>query len=162
MLPLQLISDANVLIDIDIGGLSEEIFQLPFRFALPDVLYEEELKTHHQHFLQMGLEMRSLTPESIVKAHDLVTKYGRPSRNDLFALCLAIQEKATLLTGDKPLRNAAEDQKVDCHGVIWLIKQMLSQKIINSDRARQAFEKMISSGSRLPQRQINDMLSKFL
>ena len=55
---LLLISDANILIDIEIGGLVAPMFSLDYRFAVPDVLYHEELEEQHSYFLDMGLEPR--------------------------------------------------------------------------------------------------------
>ena len=38
---LLLISDANVLIDIENGGLTGAMFSLPYQFAVPDILFYE-------------------------------------------------------------------------------------------------------------------------
>lgn len=46
-----LISDANVLIDMEVGGLIELMFKLPFEFQTPDILFEEELAEDHAYFL---------------------------------------------------------------------------------------------------------------
>jgi hypothetical protein len=42
-----LISDANVIIDMEVGGLIKQMFRLEYEFAVPDVLYEEELRENH-------------------------------------------------------------------------------------------------------------------
>lgn len=39
-----LISDANILIDMEEGGLLEAMFQLPYDFATPDILFLKSLK----------------------------------------------------------------------------------------------------------------------
>lgn len=41
---LLLISDANILIDMEAGQLMERLFQLPMQFAMPDILYWEEIE----------------------------------------------------------------------------------------------------------------------
>jgi len=38
-----LISDTNILIDMTAGGILEKIFLLEYEFAVPDVLFHEEL-----------------------------------------------------------------------------------------------------------------------
>ena len=40
-----LVSDTSILIDLERGSLLEICFRLPFQFAVPDLLYERELKT---------------------------------------------------------------------------------------------------------------------
>ncbi len=41
---LLLISDANILIDIEVGGLTASMFSLNYQFALSDVLFYDELE----------------------------------------------------------------------------------------------------------------------
>ena len=51
-----LISDANILIDMEVGGLLEAIFRLDETFAVPDVLYSEELEEHHANLLNRRMQ----------------------------------------------------------------------------------------------------------
>ena len=39
-----LISDANILIDMEEGELLPQMFQLPYNFSIPDILFYEELE----------------------------------------------------------------------------------------------------------------------
>lgn len=41
---LLLISDANILIDMEAGELMETFFSLPLQFAMPDIIYMEEVE----------------------------------------------------------------------------------------------------------------------
>ena len=50
-----LISDANVLIDMEVGGLIELMFKLPFEFQTPDILFEEELARGPCLFFGLGI-----------------------------------------------------------------------------------------------------------
>ena len=72
-----------------------------------------------------------------------------------------MQEEAILLTGDKPLREAAKNEHVPCRGTIWLVSQMIEQGIIHAEKASDAFVKMKDSGSRLPEKNICEALAKF-
>jgi hypothetical protein len=74
-----LISDTNIIIDFEDGGLINELFQLPYRFAVPDILYAEELEACHGHLLGLGLQQRELNPESMAYALQLVERYGAPA-----------------------------------------------------------------------------------
>ena len=46
-----LISDANILIDLEVGGIIEGMFDLPYEFITPDILFEQELRRNHAHLL---------------------------------------------------------------------------------------------------------------
>lgn len=55
---LLLISDANILIDMDTGGLLAPMFSMEYRFAVPDVLYvEEDLRVAAE---SEGVEVRGM------------------------------------------------------------------------------------------------------
>jgi len=41
------ISDANILIDLEVCGILSKMFELPYAFAIPDILYMEELEALH-------------------------------------------------------------------------------------------------------------------
>ncbi len=119
---LLLISDANILIDMEDGNLIPVIFQLPYEIAVPDILFELELRERHSHLLQAGLKIKSLNSASVKKTEFLTGQYPRPSMMDHSALALALQEQCPLLTGDKDLRVAAKKEELKCMGRYGLLR----------------------------------------
>jgi len=147
---LLLISDANILMDVEMGDLVAPMFSLGYQFAVPDVLYYEELEEQHAHLLDMGLQTRTLSSKSVGRVQALSQTYAKPGRNDLFALALAEVEKCPLLTGDAALRQAAETEQVEVKGTVWLISEMVREQRITVTVARAALHKMRVNGRRLP------------
>ena len=145
-----LISDANILIDMEEGELLTQLFQLPYLFAIPDILFVEELEEEHAHLPDMGLTLEELSPDSMMHAMELIPLYLNASRNDIFALCLAKQKNCPLVTGDMALRKAAEKEGIVVQGTISLITQLVRQQIGTKETALKAYEKMKLSGRRLP------------
>ena len=145
-----LISDANVLIDMDDGQLLERMFQLPFQFKVSDMLFQDELSELHPHLLQFGLIPTELTGDSMLEALRMTRLYAGPSRYDCFALALAKQEACPLLTGDAALRKAAEKEAVVVMGSIWLVEKMVIHGLIDKAEALAAYERMQAAGRRLP------------
>jgi hypothetical protein len=76
---LLIISDANVLIDMEVGGLSHGLFELEVDIAVPDILFEEELSLHHGHLLQMGLKTLSVKSAGIAYVQEIAATYRRAS-----------------------------------------------------------------------------------
>lgn len=157
---LAYISDANILIDVEVGGLMAPMFSLGYQFAVPDVLFFEELAEQHAHWRDMGLQVKSLSAQSVARVLTLSQKYKRPSRNDLFALALAEHAQCPLLTGDAALRSAAEAERIEVKGTIWLVSEMVRQQCITVAVARTAFERMRQGGRRLPWDLVNRLLLK--
>lgn len=147
-----LISDANILIDMEKGGVLPLMFQLDAVFAVPDLLYEEELRERSPQMLDMGLRTLELTAETVRYADALIARHARTgaSTNDLLALALARQEQTTLLTGDGKLRIVATEERVEVHGTLWLMEQLMNAGILTVVQAAAAYERMKLARSRLP------------
>lgn len=154
-----LISDTNIIIDLDVCELLEQMFQLPFSFAVPDVLYLEELEEQHGNLPGFGLQVLPLSSESINSAIELRAKYLDTGENDLFALTLAKQEECPLLTGDQALRIAAKEENVELKGTIWIIQQLIEHGSLNCDNASEAFDTMKANGRRLPWKKAEQMIA---
>lgn len=155
---LLLISDANILMDIEVGDLVAPMFSLGYQFAVPDVLYFDELEEQHAHLLDMGLQTMTLSAKSVARVEALSQTYARPGRNDLFALALAEDRQCPLLTGDAALRQAAETEQVEVKGTVWLIAEMVREQRITIAVARAALHKMRVNGRRLPWEVAEQML----
>jgi predicted nucleic acid-binding protein len=157
---LCVISDTSVLIDIDCGGIMKEIFSLPYQFAVPDILFAEELAERHADLLRYGLITKTMSPKCILETLELRKVYAKTSVNDLLALVLAKHEGCDLLTGDKALREVAGIFNVTVHGTIWLVKQAIKHGKLTIAEARDAFERMKTAGSRLPWAEVNKLLQQ--
>lgn len=158
-----LISDANILIDIEVGGLLGTMFRLEHRFAVPDILFAEELKKHHPNLPSMGLEVLTLEAAAVEDALTLSMRYGTRgvSRNDIFALALARQETCPLLTGDRRLRDAAMAEQTEVHGTLWLVEQLFVSGVVDLAEAQAAYAAMRKNGRRLPWAEVERQLAVF-
>ena len=148
---LLLISDANILIDVEAGRLMERLFQLPMQFAIPDVLYWEEIEPESPGLESLGLRILEVTGEYVRYASELPRKYGNaPSSNDYLALALAKQEGCPLLTGDQDLKAAAQAEDVTVMGTVWLLQKMVENQLLTVDEAIAALALMKDCKRRLP------------
>lgn len=153
-----LISDANIIIDIEAGKLVNQMFRLEYRFGVPDVLFDLELREQHGHLVTLGLEVMEVKSEAVRYAETLGERYRSTGAIDLLALALARQECCPLLSGDKALRQAAKKEGVDVRGTIWLVGEMLQAKVVTRKQARAAYAAMLSDGRRLPEDEIKKQL----
>lgn len=158
-----LISDANIIIDMNTGGLLRLMFRFDATFAVPDVLYEEELRTDHPELLRLGLKLLELRGDTVAYAGRLVEKYRSlgASINDLVALALASQERCPLLTGDGRLRTAGQTEGIDVHGTLWLIEEMVKAGTITVKQAEAGYAKMREAARRLPWDEVDRQLRSF-
>lgn len=145
-----LVSDANVLLDLEIGGLLPYLFRQEYGCVIPDVLFYEELEERHAHLLELGLELMELDADAVNFVQALVERHRGVSRNDCMALALARTQAMPLLTGDAALRAAAGDEQVEVVGTIWVVDGITRSGAITVDQARQVYATMRAASRRLP------------
>lgn len=155
-----IISDANILIDFEHAELTPRLFQLELELAVPDLLYHDELSTHHGDLPSLGLQLLELPPELIGQAYEYRARYPKPSIYDLFALVLSQNRQCPLLTGDKALRDLAQSKGVAVFGTIWLMEQLFDAHLVTIDEMESAYEIMLDNQSRLPKREISRQLRR--
>lgn len=145
-----LISDTNILMDVEAGGLTTALFSLAYTLAVPDILFDEELAEDFGHLVRMGLRVKELSPDVVQIAERLAQLYRNVSGNDRLALALALGEGVGLLTGDQLLKRADEREKVQVRGTIWILQEMIREKRITLAIALSALDRMRDAGRRLP------------
>ena len=158
-----LISDANILIDITVGGLLEAMFKLSYAFAVPDVLFHDELRDQNPKLPGKGLRILELKEQAIVDTAQLNVKHAKTgvSSNDCMALALAKQEGCPLLTGDRALRQVCLAEDVEVRGTIWLVGEMFEAGLVTLQQVEQAYAAMRADGSRLPWDEIDRQIKEF-
>lgn len=145
------VTDTNIISDLDAGGLLEDIFRLPdVGFCVPDVLYVEELAEIYGILPGLGLKVLPQPPEAIGYVEQLRPRFKRPSSNDLFALTLARTLNGALLAGDDAMFEVARAERIQVHGMVWLIEQLLVARIIPVGRVASTYEILQREGCRLP------------
>lgn len=145
-----IISDSNIFIDMEVSGLTRQLFQLPESFATPNILFDEELIAQHPELPVLGLSILDVNAEFMAMADQWQDIYPDPTMNDLFAMALAKQEQSPLLTGDQRLRRAAEMEKIEVHGTLWLMDRMHHEEIITIKIMEKAYDLMRDAKRRLP------------
>ncbi len=158
-----LVSDTSVLIDLERGALLESAFRLASGFAVPDLLYEREIKPYNgAQLIALGLRVEELEPEAVTRAQQY--RHGCPALTtaDSFALALAQARAWTLLTGDGPLRALAATERVDCHGLLWLLDQMEQDALASLRQLYEGLGLIVAhQRTRLPADEVRARLTRY-
>jgi hypothetical protein len=119
-----LVSDTSVIIDLERGALLEDLFRLPFEFAVPDLLFRRELAGPlGDHLIALGLRIEELTSTELTRATVVGRDRKELSTPDTFAFAIAEGRRWPLLTGDGGLRRLAAESQIAFHGVLWICDQ---------------------------------------
>lgn len=149
-MPVLLVHDANVLIDLMEGDLLEPLFSGPWRVITPDALFERELAANHPTLPSMGLQLFEVRGEWVLRSVQWAETYRQTSAMDRLCLALALQEECPIVTGDARLKKAAQAEGCQAFGTIWVVEQLIRDGSISISSASAAYDAMEAAGSRLP------------
>ena len=141
-----LVSDSSILIEFSKRELLDKMFQLDFEFAVPDLLFHEELidlgANSRQDLLGFGLRVESLDAEGVETAIAYQSERPALSLVDSFALALASHQGWNLLTEDRTMRSVADAKGIAHLDVLWVIDNMLDAGILSASQVLAALEAM--------------------
>lgn len=141
-------SDTNIWIDFFEINHLDHPFLIEHQYYLSSAAFEDELIQSaelREALLQNGLCLTELTDEEFDLAQGFRSTYRRLSSYDAFALAIAKARSWTLLTGDNPLRRAAEREGVECHGIIWIYDELLDQRRIAVEDYCEAMQLLLTA-----------------
>lgn len=158
-----LVSDTSVLIDLERAHLLEDMFRLPFEFAVPDLLYARELAGElGDRLVGLGLRIEVLSPAELSRATAVRRQNARLSVPDTFAFAIAEARQWTLLTGDGTLRELAVAEQIDMHGVLWLFDRFAEGSHVAFDRLHNGLSILFAHPRcRLPAQEVRRRLTRF-
>lgn len=157
------VSDSSVLIDLERGAFFVAAFALPLEFCVPDLLYRRELESFGGgRLVRMGLRVLELDESGVARAARYRRAVPALSMSDASALALAHSTGSVLLTGDARLRRLAGEERVPCHGILWLLDRMFQE---HSATPRQLYDGLVRIRDhprcRLPKAEVSRCLQVF-
>jgi predicted nucleic acid-binding protein len=155
------ILDTNICVDLFNGNLLESVLNLPDSFLLPDVILDELKEPDGTTLVLIGYKSLSLSSDAVEIVFQYAEQYAKPSRTDLFALAAAKTLEVALLTGDKNLREAAQKEHVDVHGLLWLLDKIFEAQLILGLQLNDALDVIVAKGAWLPPKEVQHLKEKW-
>ena len=160
-----IITDTNVFFDIISIGALPEFFALDFEICTTDFVVNEILESNQKDQIKSFIRAKQLnvfklTIEEIDEITSFPTKRFFKGITDKTVLWKSYQLKCPLLTGDKKLRNEAEDLKIEVHGSIWVIIELIEKEIITEAKGAELLEKLKLINASLPHDEIDKLIKR--
>jgi hypothetical protein len=133
-----IVSDSSILIEFSKHNILHKMFDLELKFAVPDLLFHEELidlgSYCRQDLLGFGLRVESLDAKGVQVA--LAYQSERPALSlvDSFALTLAGSQGWHLLTEDRTMRVFGESKGIAHVDSLWVVDRMLQVGILSANQ----------------------------
>ena len=148
------VKDASILIDLAEGDLLGLWFQLKIETHTTDlVLREVKQETQWLRvspFFDAGLlQTHATAPANMAAMVEFSREHGI-SLPDASGVLLARQLKAFLLTGDRRMRRTAAAEKIEAHGLLWIMDLLVEREVLPRAEAARRLRQILAAGSRLP------------
>lgn len=156
------IIDASILLDFIEGDIFDTLFSLPFDFSTSDIVADEISRSYSPSELRaLGLKILGLEAEQVLMIEALQIEHLELSPNDLSVYILACQYRSLLISGDGPLRELADSQKIEYHGTLWLLEEMIHRELIAPQDAARALRTMLANKRWLPRADSERLIKKW-
>lgn len=141
----------------------EDLFRLPFEFAVPDLLFIRELAGDlGDRLTALGLRVEELSSAELTRATTIRRQRANLSTPDTFAFAIAESRKWALLTGDGGLRDLATSVGLEMHGVLWVFDQLADGNHIGREQLHAGLTTIsVHPRCRLPATEVRRRLNRF-
>jgi predicted nucleic acid-binding protein len=160
------ITDVSVLFDLFNVRILPEFFGLDIEIYTTDFIYNEILQSDEKN--EFELFVRSGQLKIIVVEDDeqetilnMKLTYANRSIADKTALYKAKQLECILLTCDDKLKKEAIKQKLEVHGSIWIIDQLVENDKIDTKRTIEVIESLKTTNAWLPVDELDRRLNMY-
>ena len=157
-------SDTNVWIDFHAIDAVELPFRLPCTYVMWSEAVNDEMKSPgglKEKLLAAGLMPVEITAEEFWLADGYSDRYVGLSAYDAVALAIAKSRRIALMTGDRRLRHAADDEGVAVTGTIGILGRLLSAGLADIKEYRTCIASLLNVNGgivRLPEDELHKRL----
>lgn len=157
----KLTSDANIWFDIRSGGIIDPTVNFANEWVISDLIYSELDMDMTRLLKDHRITVAELNGTQLEEVINLAAKYPRISPADASLIIVARENASPLITGDNNLKKVAKGERLEVHGTLWLIRQMVNFGKLEQSSAILALEKMLIEGRRLPERECSELLKEW-
>jgi len=155
-----LVLDACIIFDLLDLNLIEEFFQLDnMKFVTPQVLSEitnDSQLAVIKSFIQNGI-LKIESAGTLESIQNIFVENPGLSFTDCSVLELALRINGILLSADKRLRNEAARRTLTVKGMLWIIEEMIRNRIITLDTGIEKLKKYPEINTRIPKKEITNL-----
>lgn len=159
------VKDANILIDLVEGDLLGIWFRLGIETHVPDLVLAEITNPDQRRMVLAmvgagNLRVGTFSPLQLSQAALYKQRY-RISLADASAIVLAEFLDATLLSGDKLVREGGQSLDLKVRGLLWMFDELINRELITAADAALRLERIVEAGARLPKDQVEMRFRKW-
>ncbi len=162
-----IVNDTNIFIDLHSVGLLKALCDLPYEIRTVDFVVNEIKDKVQRDDVETLVSEGNIKVErfGIDELNEIILEHsdspGNLSITDCSVCYYARKHSATLLTGDRQLRNYAEAQKLRVRGILFIFDELVAHGIIRTEVAVQKLIALFNINIRLPRTEIEKRINEW-
>ncbi|MFA6364535.1 hypothetical protein [Methanoregula sp.] len=154
--------DTNILFNFLAGDIFDTLFLLPLDFHTSDIVaYEISGLYSEKQLASFGLEILALNDIETQEILSLQEDHIELSLEDISVLFLSQKHHTMILSNDGPLRKLADASRIEYHGTLWLLEEMIQKEILQPREAASALRSMLKNKRWLPRPECETLIKKW-
>jgi len=154
--------DANILFDFVAGDIFDQLFLLPLDFHTSDIVaYEISGSYSGRQLTQRGLEILALDDSEVLEIFTMKQEHSGLSVEDVSVFFLSRKHGTLILSNDGLLRELADASRIEYHGTLWLLDEMIQKEILQPREAASALRSMLKNKRWLPRPECETLIKKW-
>ena len=159
------IKDACILFDLVDLNLLDEFFNLELKTYTTVQVISEITNEKQWEAIDVFIQSRKLIADNnggLQEIMHLNSRYPGLSLTDSSVLELAIRKQAIVYSSDGGLRKASTKEGITTRGILWIIEELFSLKILSKEEAIHKLNNYESINERAPTKEIKTLKLKIL
>lgn len=163
-----IINDTNIFLDLYDIDLLDAFFQLPVHIHTVDFVVDEIKRPIQQKMIQQLIDkgvlfVKDYSSESLADLYQFKMECGgNLTLTDSTVIYYALSlHGCRILTGDRQLRNRAEERGITVSGILYVFDQLVEHGVISLAEAAQKLGALLRINPRLPKREIEIRIEKW-
>ena len=158
---MKLIFDTSVLIDLNNAEILNFVSKIDCELLYPSLL-EDELKEGVIDLLKvLKFQPVVFDFDEEMELREIGKSNKRLTACDVSVYFAAKKYDAICLTGDKKLKELAEKNNIEVHGIIWLLDMMVNREVVYPMMMIRVIKDIQKKGARLPDGECDKFISKW-
>jgi len=160
------INNANILIDLCDIDLLNELTQLNLElhttdFVINEIRNVEQINQLNKIIADNKLIINSFNPTELLAIILKNQSVSSLSIQDCSVWHIAELKNAMILTGDNVLRKTVKKHDIEVHGILWILDELIIQKIISKYTAYEKLVFLMEINPRLPKKACTERLENW-
>ena len=154
--------DANILFDFLAGDIFDTLFLLPFDFHTSDIVaYEISGSYSEEQLAASGLIILALNETEAQEILNQKQEHAGLSLEDMSVLFLSRKHRAMIFSNDGLVRGLADASRIEYHGTLWLLEEMIQEEIMSPQESASALRLMLAKKRWLPRPECEALIKKW-